>query len=733
MAKHGGPHLTTLNYGISLHQAGDIEGAAKVYRDVLRQVPRESSALRLLGVVELQRSNLDEAEKHLSRALKINPGSADTHYFMGRVFWDRKRSDRAIFHLNRCIELDPGHVPALVSLGCAMQEKGDPNAAIALFERALTFNPNAADAWYNLGRACQQLGQPERALACYDRSIQASPRAPDTHAARGHLLAAMRDHEGAAACFERTVALKPDFAEAHEWLGDALAELRYFDGALAAYDRALAVNPKLANVSDARASVLRQMQRYPEAAAAAAQTLAIAPDHDYALGELVYSKLLGCDWGNLDALCAQMIKAVRDGKRAAKPFVVLGVPGAADAELAAAKTFVADQAPPRPFIASSGRPAEHQRLRIAYVSSDLYDHATSYLMAGLFESHDRSRFETFGISFGPDQGTMRPRLIRAFDHFHDVRAQTDQATAELLRNAEIDIAVDLKGFTQGARPNIFAYRAAPLQVNYLGFPGTLGADYIDYIVADRWVIPDDHHGRYTENIVTLPDSYQVNDSKRPIADICPTRAEAGLPEKGFVFCCFNNSFKIVPEVFDAWMGLLRDVEGSALWLYDGGAATAENLRRAAGERGIAPERLVFAPTMRNDQHLARHRLADLFLDTLPYNAHTTASDALWAGLPMITCMGATFAGRVATSLLNAVGLPELVTHSLGDYQALALKLARDPAALADLKARLALNRLSAPLFQTDRFRRHIETAYEEMWARHQRGEPPASFAVAPVA
>jgi predicted O-linked N-acetylglucosamine transferase (SPINDLY family) len=370
---------------------------------------------------------------------------------------------------------------------------------------------------------------------------------------------------------------------------------------------------------------------------------------------------------------------------------------------------------------------------VAYLSADFRDHATSYLLAGLFELHDLERFETVAISFGPAiPSDMRTRLKAAFRKFIDVGHMSDLSISRLLRELEIDIAVDLMGYTKNCRPEILASRPAPIQVNYLGYPGTMGADYVDYILADRFVIPDNQRHSYSEKVVYMPDTYAANDSKRRIADRTPTRAEVGLPETGFVFCSFNNSYKITPSIFDIWMRLLRDVEGSVLWLLATNTSAVGNLRREAEARGIQPDRLVFAPRVKLEDHLARHRLADLFLDTLPCNAHTTASDALWAGLPLVTCLGSTFAGRVAGSLLNAIGLQELITRSLVDYEALALRLARDRKALAEIRTALAQSCKTYPLFDTSRFRRHIEAAYVTMWQRYQAGELPAHFAVEPM-
>jgi predicted O-linked N-acetylglucosamine transferase (SPINDLY family) len=348
----------------------------------------------------------------------------------------------------------------------------------------------------------------------------------------------------------------------------------------------------------------------------------------------------------------------------------------------------------------------------------------------MMEAHDRSRFEITAVSLGPERNDeMQTRLRSAFDRFIDVRDRSDLEVAKLLYELEIDIAVDLQGFTSGCRMGIFAHRGAPIQVNWLGYPGTSGADYIDYVIGDGTVIPPEHHAHYAERIITLPDCYQPNDAKRRIAERTPTRAELGLPGRDFVFCCFNNNHKITPRVFDTWMRLLKGTEGSVLWLLRDHELAEHNLRNEAQRRGVAPARLIFAPRMGLDEHLARQRQADLFLDTLPYCAHTTASDALWAGLPVLTHMGSTFAGRVAASLLRAVGLPELITRSPEEYEALAARLAADGKLLAEIKAKLHRNRDMHPLFDTDRFRRHIEAAFVTIWERHQRGQPPASFDV----
>jgi predicted O-linked N-acetylglucosamine transferase (SPINDLY family) len=371
-------------------------------------------------------------------------------------------------------------------------------------------------------------------------------------------------------------------------------------------------------------------------------------------------------------------------------------------------------------------------LRIGYFSGDFFDHATMYLMAKLFESHDRARFSLHAFSYGPrKQDAMRARAEAAFDAFHDVRGESDEAIAQLVRSEGIDIAVDLKGHTTDGRLGVLAYRPAPLQMTYIGYPGTIGAQFIDYIVADQLVIPESQRAHYSENIIYLPHSYQVNDNTRAIAERAPTRAEASLPDGVFVFCCFNNTFKISPAEFDIWMRLLARVDGSVLWLLEANRWAAENLRKQAQRRGIDPARLVFAPRASVAEHLARHRLADLFLDTFSYNAHTTAADALWAGLPLITKAGEGFAARVGASLLSAVGLPELIATHAATYEQLALDLATNPDKLAAIKAKLAANRLTTPLFNTERFARHLESAFDKAYARYLRGEAPSDLVITP--
>jgi predicted O-linked N-acetylglucosamine transferase (SPINDLY family) len=437
---------------------------------------------------------------------------------------------------------------------------------------------------------------------------------------------------------------------------------------------------------------------------------------------------MACDWRDLAATAARLDDGVRAGKPVVEPFAYLPV-SSSPADLAAcAEIFVRDHYPGAPSVQRPAR-GTRTRLRIGYLSGEFQEQATAHLTAGLYECHDRDRFEVIAFDNGPDDGSaMRQRLMAAFDGHIDITSLSDHAAATRIAAEGIDILVGLNGLFGRHRTSVFAMRPAPVQVSYLGFPGTMGADYMDYIVADRVVVPDGEQRFYREQVVWLPHSYQINDNRRAVSP-APSRVECGLPQNGFVFCNFNNAYKHNPQMFALWLRLLGAVEGSVLWLLESNAIAPENLRRAAAAAGIAPERLIFAPFQPAAQNLARLALADLALDALPVGAHTGASDLLWAGTPLLTCRGTAFSGRVAASLLAALDMPELVTESLAEYEALALKLAREPQTLKALRKKLQRNRATAPLFDTQATTRALEAAYTRMWALHEAGASPQSFTV----
>jgi predicted O-linked N-acetylglucosamine transferase (SPINDLY family) len=679
-----------------LCQAGKFAEAAQVCTEILHTNPKQFDALYLLGILHLQHGRFAEAERLIAEALTVDPNSLDANYNRARALQYLGRLDEAVTSYDKVLSRNPAIAEAWLNRGIAAMAAGRPREALASFDRALALKPDMAEAWHNRGNMLGELGRLEEAVQSFGRAL----------------------------------AIKPDLAEAWNNRGNALASLWRYEDAIASYTKAVALRPEKAEMRNNRALALFEHRRFDDAAREFREVLRLAPDYEYARGNLVFCELQCCEWGELAAHKAELAESVRAGRRAVAPIQYASLTDSPEDQFRCARIMTADKYPPRENPLWRGERFHHDRIRLAYLSADFHSHATAALMAGVFEEHDRKRYETIAVSFGPDdRSPMRGRLKAGFDRFLDVSRKGDAEVAQLLRSEEIDIAVDLKGYTQEARPGILAFRPAPVQAQYLGFPGTLGADYIDYIIADKTVIPEADQCFYSEKVVYLPDTYQSNDSRRRISEKVPDRAEAGLPDQGFVFCSFNNTYKIGPEIFSIWMRLLSALEGSVLWLFQDNEAAARNLRREAEARGVSPQRLVFAPRADAAEHLARHRLADLFLDTLPYGAHTTASDALWSGLPVLTCLGNTFPGRVAASLLKAVGAPELITANLVDYEALALRLARDRQALAAAKVKLAQNRDHAALFDTARFTRNLEAAYLHMWEGAQRGDAPEAFAI----
>jgi predicted O-linked N-acetylglucosamine transferase (SPINDLY family) len=575
------------------------------------------------------------------------------------------------------------------------------------------------------GNALMKLRRLDEALASYDQAIKLRPGYANAYSNRGVTLHELKRLDEALASYDQAIRLRPDSAEAYNNRGLTLQELKQPHLALASYDQAIKLKPGYANAHSNRGLTLQKLDRLEEALASYHEAIKLRPDHGFLYGTWLHAKMKLCDWSALEIHIAELLAKIESGLQATPPFAVLAITGSLALQRKAAEIAVSERNPAIPESPSIPKCVRRKKLRIGYFSADYHDHPTAYLMAGLFERHDRDRFELLAFSFGPERDDrMRRRVSAAFDQFIDVRDKSDKDIALLSRNLAVDIAVDLKGFTQGHRAGIFSCRAAPIQVNYLGYPGTMGATYIDYLIADRTVVPEDCKQYYAEKIVYLPDSYQVNDRQRRIADKVFSREELGLPEQGFVFCCFNNCFKIAPATFDGWMRMLKQVDGSVLWLFEDNPTASGHLRKEAEARGVSAERLVFARRMPLPDHLARHRAADLFVDTLPCNAHTTASDALWAGLPIVTCVGEAFASRVAASLLNAVDLPELITTTQEQYEALAIRLATDPRRLGQIKQKLESNRLTTPLFDTQLFTRHIEAAYTQMHEQYEAGLAP---------
>ena len=717
-----------MEHARALQAQGRLADAEAAFRRILKQTPEHADALHGLGIVSLQRGRPREAVDLIRAALRLESRPA-MHANLALAQASAGRPADALSSFDRALELDPGFIGALVASGNLLLELRRPSAALATFERALRIDAYDADALNGAGNSLLDLGRGAEAAVHYSKAIGLRPDAPVFLLNRALAFSNTgRPSEVLEDC-RRARRLGLDTAQLHFVEGIALGDLGRAAAAIESFDRALALDPSMNKARFNRCMALRQAGRRTEAWAALEDLAVVAPDSDYLQGSLLYERLSHCDWRGYDERVGALVDAVDRGALLENPFTFLAAVDSPALQLRCARSHAA-----KVIVRSA---AEHppptqrpDRLRIAYLSADFHEHATAQLAAGLFEAHDRASFEVFGISFGPsDASELRSRLIRGFDHFVDVRGQPDDTVLNRLRQLEIHIAVDLKGFTEHARPSLLARRVAPVQVAYLGYPGTMGAPWIDYVIADRIVIPDEARIHYTEAVVWLPDCYQVNDSTRSRPMDRPTRAEVGLPEDGFVLCCFNANYKLTPPVFDVWMRLLHAAPSTVLWLLEDLPGNADRLRSEASARGIAPGRLIFAPRSTPLQHLARQPLADLFLDTLPVNAHTTCSDALWMGLPVLTCAGQGFASRVAASLLSACGLGELVTHSLEEYERRALEFIRAPSRLTDVRTRLQRSSRAGPLFDTARSCRHVEVAYRHMWEKHVRGASPEAFSV----
>ncbi|MGP8121694.1 MAG: tetratricopeptide repeat protein [Xanthobacteraceae bacterium] len=719
------------NYATLLCQAGDFGAALRICRQGL-EVNKTSAILLFNSAVALFKTGqLSDALGQFDTLLLFHQRHLGALNERGSVLAAMKQYEASLESFDCALNIDPEFVDAYINKGTVYRELQRYDEALAAYSKAVSLNPGAAVAWLGCGSVASTFKRYNEALEAYDRAVAIDPGLAEAWLARGNLYFALARHDEASAAYERALAIDTGLADAWLGKGNVLYTFRLYEDAMPAYDKARALKPDFAEAWFGYGNVMEGLKRYGEALSAYDRAISLKPDVPGWESARLRTKMQLCDWRNLDDDFARLLSSSRNGKLVAYPFEFLSVPSSSEDQLHCAKQWIARLYPASGAPVWRGEQYPHGRIRLGYVSADFKPHPVAFLMAGMFEQHDKSRFEITAISLGPGgDWEIRRRLERSFEHFIDAGHQNDQRIAELIKDREIDILMDLNGLTGGGRPGIFARRCAPIQVGYIGFPGTSGAEYMDYIIADRTVIPEDRQACYSEKVAYLPDSFLVNDATLAISKLAVTRAKFGLPPDGVVFCCFNNNYKIVPRIFDSWMRILAQVEGSVLWMANDNPEATRNLQSEAVARGIRGERLVFAerlPLLAD--HLARHRLADLFLDTLPYNAHATACHALWAGVPVLTCLGETFAGRVAAGLLQAIHLPELVTTTPEAYEALAIALARQPAKLQELKSKLARNRLTTPLFDTRRFTENIEAAYVAMYQSHLAGLPPGHIYV----
>jgi protein O-GlcNAc transferase len=684
--------------------------------------------LRAKLLADLDRG--DAALAGIDILLQIKPAAAEAWVGRGNVLFESERYQEALEAYDRACALNAGLPEAWLGRGNTFNELGQYANALATYEKALALNPQLSGALLGRGNALNALKRYDDALLAYDQALAVVPDFAEAWLNRGNLLNTVHRHEDALAAFQRALALRPDLAEAWLGRGNVFFYLKRHQEAISCYQKALAIRPDLVEAQLGCGHVFSALKRHREAADAYAAVLTLRPEHPFTKGLLFHHKMLACDWSGVRDLFDEIEKDVGLGKLSIEPFILQGASNSPRSLQRCAELYSGERYPARIVEEAQKRALDHNKIRVGYVSGEFREQATSHLIVGVLEQHDRTRFEIYGFDNGWDDRSEIRRRINAAVPIVDIRQLDDTTALGAVQEKQIDILINLNGYFGEQRTELFAGRAAPIQVNYLGFPGTLGASFMDYIVADRCVIPENYKPFYTEKVVYLPTCYQAADNKRKIAASVPTRLECGLPSSGFVFCCFNNSYKILPDVFDRWMRILSQVEHSVLWLLSDDQEAKANLQREASARNINAQRLIFAKRVPPTDHLARHAVADLFLDTVPCNAHTTANDALWAGLPLLTCSGETFSSKVAASLLNAIGLPELVTTTLDDYERAAVDLALSGKKLALIKNRLAENRLSAPLFKTELFTRHLESAYQAMFDRYRAGSGPEHIYVA---
>jgi predicted O-linked N-acetylglucosamine transferase (SPINDLY family) len=714
-----------------------------------------------------QQGQLEQAIALYGKCVELAPDKAETYYKRANALNGLGRLEPALADYDRAISLNPSYTYAFCNRGPVLERLERRDEALASYDRALELDPKDALTHYNRGSVLKDLKRYEEALACLDVAIRINADFAEAHVNRGSVLQELRRYEAALESFERALALNPMLAHAVQGIGICLHSLKRLEQALAAYNRAIALKPDLAAAYLGRAGLLGSVGRPGEAAndylkaseleptaktfqaladslaglkrfdlaiASLDKALALNPDGEhYLLGDSRAIRMQACLWDGLGEDLERIDQGVRERKAVCNPFILVALVDSAALLRSAAETLAREvesacEEDIRRIAAVaplSRSPPRSDKIRVGYFSADLRTHPVALLAAGLFESHDRAKFEVTAFAFGPETNdAMVSRLAKAFDRFIDVRAKSNFEVAALARELGIDIAIDLNGFTGHCRAEVFALRAAPVQINFLGFPGTMGAGFMDYLLADGMVVPRAQQRHYAEKIAYLPNSFMPFDSSYAIADKKFTRQELGLPSNGFVFCCFNNSHKILPDVFDRWMRILGRTENSVLWLQQSNETVADNLRKEAGQRGIDGGRLIFANRVASlSEHVARIRAADLFLDTSPFNAHATSLDTLWAGVPLLTYPGETFASRVAASLVRTAGLPELIAGSPSQYEEKAVELAADPARLGELRRKLAQRQ--TPLFDTKLYTKNLEAVYEAIYERYRSGAPPA--------
>ena len=751
-------------YGIICYQTKDYALSAELINKAVKINSNNAEAYNNLGIAFKKLNKFDSALESLNQAIKINPKFFEAYNIRGLIFIELERLNEALESLNKALEINPNYAEAYYNQGNLLCEMKKFNEAISSYNKAIKINPNYSKAYNNLGIIFKKLKKSDSALESFNKAVEINPNFAEAYNNQGNVLCEMKKFNEALSCYNKTIKINPNFAEAYNNRANILNEFKKFNEALEDCNKVIKINPKNAQAYNNRAiiqnkleqhnmaieslnlaiqynpnyaeayynqgNLLCEMKKFNEAISSYNKAIKINPNLDYLLGRLIFSKHCISEWKSFAKDLKDISDKILKKYKICTPLQSLRFFDSPELQKITAQTYVKEKYSDKNDLIHITNKKLNKKIRIGYYSADFYNHAMSSLLTNLYELHDKSKFELFAFSFGPERkDEMYYRISAAFDQFIDVKLKSDDEIMKLSRELKIDVAIDLMTFTQYHRFEIFTKRCAPIQINYLGYPGTSGASCFDYIIADKTLIPKKNQKYYSEKIIYLPDTYQVNDSKRKISDKVFTRKELSLPKDSFVFCCFNQSSKINPEIFYIWMNLLKSINNSVLWILPQNEIAVKNLQKEATIRNVNPDRIKFAQDMEMSEHLARHKAADLFIDTFPYNAHTTASDALWAGLPVLTLMGESFASRVAGSLLNAIDLPELITHTKKEYEDKAIELANNKSLLNEIRNKLNKNRLIKPLFNTKLFTKNLEKAYLMIYEKYINNKKPENIEI----
>ena len=704
-----------INEALQLHEKGKIQDAIRLYLKILENKKNDSQLLFLLGTAYIQIGNTNLGIEQLKKSIFLKPENLFAHSNLGNAFKDLKRYEDAIASYNKAIEIDINYAEIHNNKGNALKSLERYDEAIESYDKAIKIKSDYAFAYNNKGNALKNLERYDEAIESYDKAIKINPNYIEAHHNKGNILKDLKRFDESISSYDKAIEINPDYYFSFNNRGIIFQHLNHFEKALASYDKAIEINPDYPETYNNKGNILKELKRYDEALTCYEKAIKLKSDFDYMLGKVLNINMFLCNWIEFDSLIKEINNTIVKKSKVIEPFTFLGLIDNPVFLKLSSEKYIKNNFKKDLEIQSLAKYTNHKKPRIGYFSADFHNHATLHLMMDIFKNHNKSNFDFYGFSFGPQNNDIwNSEVKNYFLKFEDVSNISDKEVAYLSRKLEIDIAIDLKGLTSNSRSGIFSYRAAPIQINYLGYPGTTGADYMDYIIADEVIIPKESSNNYTEKILYLPDCYQPNIKKREISKKSFKRSDFGLPENSFIYCCFNSNYKITPHIFNIWMNILKAVPNSVLWIYKTNETASKNLIKESKAKGVDPKRIIFASYLPNDEHLKRISFADLFLDTFPCNAHTTASDAVRMCVPIVTLIGKSFASRIASSILNCLDMKELITRDEKEYQNLAIDLARHPKKINEIKDRLNDAISSSPLFDSSKFTKHLENIYLQL-------------------